>query len=99
MKENYTEEFKKEAIRLVLTSDKSQRQIAKDLGVTEWAISTWKKEFDLEKPENRELKILTEERIRQFEKEGASPSAIGPIYIRESQAETANPRGDGGNDS
>ena len=38
MKENYTEEFKREAVRLILTSGKTQRQIAKELGVTEWAI-------------------------------------------------------------
>jgi len=72
MKENHTEEFKKEAVRLVLTSGKTQKQIAKELGVSEWAISTWKKEFDLEKPQNRELKISAEERIRQLEKENAT---------------------------
>lgn len=72
MKENHTEEFKKEAVRLVLTSGKTQRKIAKELGVSEWAISTWKKEFDLEKPENQELKISAEERIRQLEKENAT---------------------------
>lgn len=72
MKENYTEEFKKEAVRLVLTSGKTQRQIAKELGVTEWAISTWKKQFDLEKPENAELRLSADERIRQLEKENAS---------------------------
>ena len=72
MKENHTEEFKKEAVRLVLTSGKTQKQIAKELGVSEWAISTWKKEFDLEKTQNRELKISAEERIRQLEKENAT---------------------------
>jgi len=69
MKEKVTEEFKKEAVRLVLTSGKTQKAIAKDLGVTEWSISTWKKEFDLEKPENSELKLVADERIRQLEKE------------------------------
>ena len=69
MKENHSEEFKKEAVRLVLTSGKSQRQIAKELGVSEWSISTWKKQFDLDKPENAELKLSVDERIRQLEKE------------------------------
>lgn len=72
MKENYTEEFKKEAVRLVLTSGKSQRQIAKDLGVTEWAISTWKKKYDLNDPDNQDLKVSADERIRQLEKENAT---------------------------
>lgn len=71
MKENYTEEFKREAVRLVLTSGKTQRQIAKDLGVTEWAISTWKKQFDLNNPEHEDLKISAEERIRRLENENA----------------------------
>ena len=72
MKENYTEEFKKEAIRLVLTSGKSQRQIAKDLGVTKWAISTWKKKYDLNDQANEDLRLSADERIRQLEKENAN---------------------------
>ena len=69
MKENHTEEFKKEAVRLLLTSGKTQRQIAKELGISEWSISTWKRQFDLDKPENAELKLSADERIRQLEKE------------------------------
>jgi len=72
MKENYTEEFKKEAVRLVLTSGKTQRQIAKDLGVTEWAISTWKKKYDLNDQANADLRLSADERIRQLEKENAN---------------------------
>ena len=71
MKEKVSEEFKKEAVRLVLTSGKTQRQIAKELGVSEWSISTWKKEFDLDQESNKDIKISAEERIRQLEKENA----------------------------
>jgi len=69
MKENYTDEFKKEAVRLVLTSGKTQRQIAKELGITEWAISSWKKKYDLNNIQNRDLKLSAVERIRHLEKE------------------------------
>jgi len=72
MKENFTDEFKREAVRLVLTSGKTQKAISKELGVSEWAISVWKKEYSAESPGNEEIKVLAEERIRQLEKENST---------------------------
>lgn len=41
MKAKYTEEFKLEAVRLVLVDGKSQRQIASELGVNVNSLSRW----------------------------------------------------------
>jgi len=40
----YTAEFKAEAVRLVATSGKSVAQIARELGVNEQSLHTWKRE-------------------------------------------------------
>jgi transposase len=71
MKGKESEEFKKEAVRLVLTSGKTQKQIAHDLGVSQWAISTWKKDYAPEKVGNEDLKAAADVRIRELEKENA----------------------------
>ena len=41
----YTKEFKQEAVRLVETSNKSKTEIARDLGISDSALSKWCKEL------------------------------------------------------
>ena len=41
----YTREFKQEAVRLVKSSGKPLSQIARDLGVSETALSNWSKQL------------------------------------------------------
>jgi transposase len=41
----YTREFKQQAVQLVQTSGKSKTQIARDLGISDSALSKWCKEF------------------------------------------------------
>lgn len=41
----YTKEFKEEAIKLARTSGKSTSQIARELGVSDSAISQWQKQL------------------------------------------------------
>jgi transposase len=41
----YTKEFKQQAVHLFETSGKTKTQIAKDLGISDSALSTWCKEF------------------------------------------------------
>ena len=38
----YTKEFKEEAVRLLLTSDKSAKELARDLGVSDVSLCNWK---------------------------------------------------------
>lgn len=42
----YTKEFKGEAVRLVQSGQKSQAQIARDLGVADSTLSHWRKELE-----------------------------------------------------
>ena len=41
----YTEEFKRDAVRLIETSGKAKTQIARDLGVSDSALYRWLKEY------------------------------------------------------
>jgi transposase len=40
----YPEEFRREAIRLALLGDKAQRQLAKDLGISDVTLRNWVKQ-------------------------------------------------------
>ena len=42
---SYTKEFKQEAVRLVETRNKNKAEIARDLGISDSALSKWCKEF------------------------------------------------------
>jgi transposase len=42
---SYTKEFKREAVQLVETSSKKKSEIARDLGISDSALSKWCKEF------------------------------------------------------
>lgn len=45
MSTQYTEEFREEAVGLVLESKSSLAQIAKDLGVSAWTLRGWVKKY------------------------------------------------------
>ena len=42
---HYTEEFREEAVRLVLESKSSLREVAEDLGVNAWTLRGWVKKY------------------------------------------------------
>lgn len=43
-REHYDAEFKREAVRLLLTSGKSATQLARELGVSSWSLGRWKQD-------------------------------------------------------
>jgi transposase len=43
-KKRYTKEFKEAAVRLMVTSDKSAKELARELGVSDVSLFQWKKE-------------------------------------------------------
>ena len=43
-REQYDAEFKREAVRLLLTSGKTATQLAHELGVSSWSLSRWKQD-------------------------------------------------------
>ena len=42
VQKRYDEEFKRQAVELVIHSGKSQAQIARELGVSEYSLTLWK---------------------------------------------------------
>ena len=45
VQKRYDEEFKRQAVELVIHSCKTQAQIARELGVSEYSLTLWKKEY------------------------------------------------------
>ena len=45
VQKRYDEEFKRQAVELVIHSGKTQAQIARELGVSEYSLTLWKKEY------------------------------------------------------
>jgi transposase len=45
MARRYREEFKRQAVELVLHSGKTQRQVARELDVSEYSLNLWKKAY------------------------------------------------------
>jgi transposase len=45
MSRRYGEEFKRQAVELVIHSGKSQRQVARQLDVSEYSLKLWKKAY------------------------------------------------------
>ena len=43
-REHYDAEFKRAAVRLLLTSGKTATQLSRELGVSAWSLSRWKQE-------------------------------------------------------
>jgi transposase len=45
VQKRYDEEFKRQAVELVIHSGKSQTQIARELGVSEYSLTLWKRAY------------------------------------------------------
>jgi len=45
LQKRYDEEFKRQAVELVIHSGKAQAQIARELGVSEYSLTLWKKDY------------------------------------------------------
>jgi transposase-like protein len=45
MARRYDEEFKRQAVELVLHSGKTQRQVARELDVSDYSLTLWKKAY------------------------------------------------------
>ena len=68
----YSKEFKQEAVRLFETSGKSKTQIARDLGISDSALSKWCKEFANHGEQafpGKGHQTELEEKVKQLQKE------------------------------
>ena len=71
-RKSYTREFKIEAVRLLESTDKSQNEIERELGIGSSNLSRWKKQFGEDGEEafpGRGRLTAEEERIRKLERE------------------------------
>ena len=64
----YTEEFRREAVRLLRTSGKSARQVADELGLPQSVLSRWKCTAD-NAPKTPAETLSMEEEVRQLRRE------------------------------
>lgn len=69
----YSEEFKKEAVELLLSSGKTTEEIATNLGVSKASLAIWKRSFapDAQKPRGMRQKTELEREIEKLRKENA----------------------------
>jgi transposase-like protein len=76
-----TDEFRKEAARIALTSGLTRRQVADDLGVGLWTLNKWvnaHRDTDVVSPEDREL-ARESERLRRGNR---ILKGIRPVSVR-----------------
>jgi transposase len=68
MKKQYKVEFKKDAVQLVLSGQRSQAEVCKNLGISSSALSKWIRQFrDKEAEETGEIDLV--KRNRELEAE------------------------------
>ena len=58
-RKSYTKDFKKDAIKMLLNSGKTNKEVSDELGIPYGLLGRWKNEFDIENPENIDLKKAT----------------------------------------
>ena len=77
----YTEEFKQDAVRLLITSDRTLTDVAESIGVSYWALREWYKKSEMAKKPKKakgELKAkppgeeTPQQKLERLERENAS---------------------------
>lgn len=53
MNKKYTDEYRNEAMELVLRSDRTISEIARDLGISHWTLREWYKQVPMAKKQKR----------------------------------------------
>lgn len=66
-KSNYTKEFRENAVRLALSSDKSRAAIARELGIPDWTLRDWVRTYIKQSEQNGSKPAVDE--LLQLQKE------------------------------
>lgn len=65
----YSEEFKREAVRLLRSGDRSVPQLAKDLGVSQGSLRTWAAQLDVDEGKAAGLSSAEREELKRLRRE------------------------------
>lgn len=65
----YPPEFRREAVQLVRTSDRSIAQVARDLGVSDQTLRNWIKQADVDAGKREGLSTEEREELRRLRRE------------------------------
>lgn len=65
----YSEEFKREAVRLLRTSGRSQNQLAEELGVSKGSLAAWAKQLDIDEGKAPGLTSDERDELRRLRRE------------------------------
>ena len=65
----FSEDFRREAVRLVRESDRSVKELADELGVSTTTLRTWQRTLPAGKPTSAGRVLSLEEQVRQLKKE------------------------------
>jgi transposase-like protein len=73
MARRYGEEFKRQAVELIILGGKSQRQVARELDVSEYSLNLWKKQY------------LAEQKPAEIQGEMKSPEEMAATIRQQNQ--------------
>jgi transposase len=65
----YSEEFRREAVRLLRSSDRSIPQLAEELGCSPQSLRNWRHQFDVDEGRAEGLKSDEREELRRLRRE------------------------------
>ncbi|MFC1478678.1 transposase [Candidatus Margulisiibacteriota bacterium] len=73
MSKQYDEDFKKEAVRLIIENGRALKQVARELGVNSWTLRDWKKKYGTETQKdlikNGVIQLSPEEELKLLKRE------------------------------
>jgi transposase len=76
---SYTPEFRQDAVNLLNTTDRSYRQVAEDLGVSEWTLRHWYR-----------MSLVAKKSRKQRKAESAKPPGVEAPELRLARLEREN---------
>ena len=86
----YTEQYKSQAVELMIHSGKTQRQVARELDVSEYSLNLWKKAYLGQQAQPRSMPMLHKRAYTQRFKNSLSPrrNVLGKLVAFDKQMAT-----------
>jgi len=65
----FTQEYREEAVKLVIESSRPTAEVARELGINEGTLGTWVSKYRQDHPVSQELNVPERARLRELERE------------------------------